>query len=67
LYQCLSKFATVVALADKKPETLLEAVKRVFEKMGGKPVILMSDEEGSLQSKYVDTYLKKEKIKIHHQ
>ena len=58
-----SKFATVVALADKKPETLLEAVKRVFEKMGGKPVILMSDEEGSLQSKYVDTYLKKEKIK----
>ena len=58
-----SKFATVVALADKKPETLLEAVKRVFQKMGGKPVILMSDEEGSLQSKYVDNYLKKEKIK----
>lgn len=58
-----TKFATVVAIDDKKPETLLEAIKRVFEKMDGKPKILMSDEEGSLQSKLVDEYLKREKVK----
>ena len=58
-----TKFATVVAIKDKKPDTLLEAIKRVFQKMDGKPHILMSDEEGSLQSKLVDAYLKKEKVK----
>jgi hypothetical protein len=58
-----SKFATVVALADKKPETLLEAIQRVFQKMGAKPLVLMSDEEGSLQSKLADAYLKREKVK----
>jgi hypothetical protein len=58
-----SKFAAVVALADKKPETLLEAIKRVFQKMGAKPLVLMSDSEGSLQSKLADAYLKREKVK----
>jgi hypothetical protein len=58
-----TKYATAVALSDKKPETLLEALKRVLTKLGAKPKILMSDEEGSLQSKLVMDYLKKEKIK----
>jgi hypothetical protein len=57
-----TKHATAVALTNKRPETLLEALKRVLDMLGGKPHILMSDEEGSLQSKLVMDYLRKEGI-----
>jgi hypothetical protein len=56
-----TKYAVVVAIPDKKQETLLEGLKQIFKYMG-KPKILMTDEEGGLQSKLVAVYLKKEEI-----
>lgn len=56
-----SKYAVVIGINNKQSETLLEALKQVFKLMG-KPAILMTDEEGGLQSKQVGDYLKKENI-----
>jgi len=58
-----TKYAVVVALKDKKPEGLLEGLKHIFKHMGGNPAVLMSDEEGSLHSKLVNDFLRKEGIK----
>jgi transposase InsO family protein len=56
-----SKFAMAVAIPDKKQGTLLEALKKVFKEMG-KPKVLMTDEEGGLQSKAVGEFFKNEGI-----
>ena len=57
-----SKYATAIALSGKTPEHFIEALKRIFHQMGGAPNIIMSDEEGSLQSKLIDDFFKKENI-----
>ena len=57
-----SKKAMAVAIPDKKKESLLEALKQIFNQLG-KPKVLMTDEEGGLVSKFVSDYLKKEGIK----
>ena len=57
-----SKKAMAVAIPDKKKESLLEALKQIFNQLG-KPKVLMTDEEGGLVSNFVSDYLKKEGIK----
>ena len=56
-----SKYAVVIALHNKQSDTLLDGMKQVFKLMG-KPAVLMTDQEGGLQTKQVDDYLKKENI-----
>jgi len=56
-----TKKAMAVAIPDKRQETLLEALKKIFKELG-KPKVLMTDEEGGLQSKTVNEYLKQEGI-----
>ena len=58
-----SKFGCCFALSNKTPDQFVEALKRMFEKMGGKPKIIFGDEEGSLQSKLVNKFLKDENVK----
>ena len=60
---CFTKYGVVIGLSDKKPEQFVEALKRIFKEIGGKPKTLFSDQEGSLSSKLVDNFLKKENIK----
>ena len=57
-----SKYATAIALTEKTPEHLIEALKRVFHQMDGKPKVIVADEEGSMQSTLVSEFLKKENI-----
>ena len=57
-----TKYGVVIGLSDKKPEQFVEALKRIFKEIG-KPKTLFSDNEGSLSSKLVDNFLKKENIK----
>lgn len=61
-----SKLGICFALSNKTPEQFVEALKRMFDKMGGKPKIIFGDEEGSLQSKLVNNFLKKGKCQIHY-
>ena len=58
-----SRFGSCFALTNKTPEQFIEGLKRMFEKMGGKPKIIFADEEGSLQSKVIDKFLKEEHIR----
>ena len=55
-----SKFAVVIALHNKQSDTLLDGMKQVFKLMG-KPAVLMTDQEGGLQTQQVGDYLKKRK------
>ena len=55
-----SRFGTCFASANKTPEQSVEGLKRMFERMGGRPKIIFADEEGSMQSKITDECLKDE-------
>ena len=56
-----TKTATIIAIPNKQPETYLKALQQIF-KLIGKPKVLMSDNEGSLNSKLVSAFLEKENI-----
>jgi transposase InsO family protein len=56
-----TKYAVVIALHNKQADTLLDGLKQIFKLME-KPKVLMTDEEGGLQSKQVGEYLRKEGI-----
>ena len=52
------KVAIIIPIPNKQPETFLKALQQIF-KIIGKPKILMSDNEGTLNSKLLDDFRKK--------
>ena len=60
-----SKFAVVVPIKSKQPPDLLAGIMEGINKMGKKPELVYSDEEGSLNSGVLKEYLDKEKIETH--
>ena len=60
-----SKFALVIPIKSKQPPDLLAGIKEGINKMGKKPKMCYSDEEGSLYSKTIIEYLEQEKIEMH--
>ena len=65
LIDIFSKYATVIPIKSKEPPDMLAGIMEGLEKMGDKPKMFYSDEEGSLYSKTVIEYLEGEKIEIH--
>ena len=65
LIDIFSKYATVIPIKSKEPPDMLAGIMEGLQKMGDKPKMFYSDEEGSLYSKTVIEYLEKEKIEIH--
>ena len=65
LIDIFSKYATVIPIKSKEPPDMLAGIMEGLQKMGDKPKMFYSDEEGSLCSKTVIEYLEKEKIEIH--
>ena len=63
LIDIFSKYATVIPINSKEPPDMLAGIMEGLQKMGDKPKMFYSDEEGSLYSKTVIEYL--EKIEIH--
>ena len=59
-----SRFGPCFALPSQTPEQFVEGLKRMFEKMGGKPLSMFADEEGSMQSKIIDKFPKQESIRF---
>ena len=57
-----TKFVSVIPIKTKQPNELLEALKEGFQKMGGKPETMMSDNEGSFNSNLIKTYLNTNKL-----
>ena len=65
LIDIFSKYATVILIKSKEPPDVLAGTMEGLQKMGDKPKMFYSDEEGSLYSKTVIEYLEGEKIEIH--
>ena len=58
-----SKFAVVVPLRSKETEDVASGMLEGINKMGGKPDIIYSDDEGALSSPAMREYFQKQKIK----
>ena len=65
LIDIFSKYATGIPIKSKEPPDVLAGIMEGLQKMGDKPKMFYSDEEGSLYSKTVIEYLEGEKIEIH--
>ena len=48
-----SKLTKVLLIEDKKPQAILEGLRKLFDMMGGRPEVLYTDEEGSFLSNLV--------------
>ena len=48
-----TKYVVVIPIHTKQPDEILQALKDGFEKMGGKPETMYSDNEGSFNSNIV--------------
>ena len=57
-----TKYAVVVPIDYKKPEEITKGVFKAINKMGKKPNIIYTDEEGSFNSNYVQEYFKKKLV-----
>ena len=60
-----SKYATVIPIKSKQPPDMLAGLMEGINKMDKAPLMLYSDEEGSLYSKPIIEYLEEQKIEIH--
>ena len=65
LIDIFSKYATVIPINSKQPADVLAGLMEGIQKMGGKPEMIYSDEEGSLNSSDILEYLKEQKIELH--
>ena len=59
------KFMHVVAIQGKKEEDLASGMIECLHKMGKKPKIIYTDDEGALSKEAIQTYLKEQKIEHH--
>ena len=59
------KFMHVVAIKSKNEEDLASGMIECLHKMGKKPKILYTDDEGALSKEAIQTYLKEQKIEHH--
>jgi hypothetical protein len=59
-----SKYATVIPIASKETPDVLAGMMEGFQKMGGKPKSIYSDNEGALGSKLFDEFCDKNNIQL---
>ena len=60
-----SKFAVVVPIKSKLQDDVLAGIMEGINKMGKKPELIYSDDEGSLNSNVINEYIESQKIEIH--
>ena len=60
-----SKFAVVVPIKSKLQDDVLAGIIEGINKMGKKPELIYSDDEGSLNSNVIKEYIESQKIEIH--
>ena len=58
-----TKYVVVIPLYSKLPNEILDALKNGFNKMGGKPETMYSDNEGSFNANIVKKYLDENNVK----
>ena len=58
-----TKYAVAIPFKTKQTHEILECIKQGITKMGGKPVTLYTDNEGSFNSKEIQSYFKDNNIR----
>jgi hypothetical protein len=58
-----TKMASVAIIKNKQPDEVIAGLKHIFDKLGGKPKQLYSDEEGAFNSKIYQKFLNENNIK----
>lgn len=58
-----TKMASIVIIKNKQPDEIINGLKQIFDKLGGKPKQLYSDEEGAFNSKVYQKFLNENNIK----
>ena len=61
----LSKYAVAMPLEYKDAPTVIDIMPDIFRRMGGKPKIIYSDDEGVLRGDLFKEYVEKEGIQLH--
>jgi hypothetical protein len=59
-----SKITKVLLIDDKKPNTILAGIRKLFDMMGGKPEVLYTDEEGSFLSNLVKQGMEDDDVRL---
>ena len=59
-----TKFCAIVLMKGRTTQDVLNALKEIIPKMGGKPESIYTDGEGGIISKEVQSYLGQENIKF---
>ena len=59
-----TKFCAIVLMKGRTTQDVLNALKEIIPKMGGKPESIYTDSEGGIISKEVQSYLGQENIKF---
>ena len=65
LIDIFTKYAVVIPIKSKTPPDVLGGTMEALQKMGKKPKMVYSDEEGSLMSSEIQEFFKKENIQLH--
>ena len=65
LVDIFTKYAVVIPIKSKQPDDILAGIMEGIKKMGKKPKMLYSDEESSLKTETITSYLEEEKIELH--
>ena len=60
-----TKYAVVIPIKSKQPDDILAGIMEGMNKMGKKPKLIYSDEESSLKTETITSYLEEEKIELH--
>ena len=58
-----TKMASIAIIKNKQPDEIISGLKHIFEKLGGKPKQIYSDEEGAFNSRAYIKFLNENKIK----
>ena len=58
-----TKKASIAIIKNKKPDEIINGLKHIFDKLGGTPKQLYSDEEGAFNSKFYQKFLNENNIK----
>jgi hypothetical protein len=59
-----SKITKVLLIDDKKPNTILAGIRKLFDMMGGKPEVLYTDEEGSFLSNLMKQGMEDDDVRL---
>ena len=61
----LSKYAVAIPLENKDAQTIIDTMPEIIRRMGGKPKLIFSDDEGALRGELLKEYVENEGMELY--